>query len=659
MTMPAPRVSVLMPTFQHAAFIRRALESLLAQTMADWELIIVDDGSPDQTADLVGRYLADPRIHYRRLERNVGLGAALNHALEQAKASLVAYLPSDDLYHADHLASLVDCLATSPGTVLAYSGVQNEFRVPGKGVLANRTSLGQIDGLPLQLVQVMHRATAERWVERDELVTDDLERMFWAYLRPRGAFVSTARISCQWVDHPRQRHKLLQEPLGGINPYRSYYQPKQPLRFHTSVGSPIDEVEHYRRFRERAGTPMSADGLKILLVGELAFNPERVLALEERGHRLYGLWTSDGHWFNTVGPVPFGHVQDLPRSDWRAAVQRLQPDLIYAQLNWETVPFAHEVLTHTRAVPFVWHFKEGPFDCIANGTWPQLVDLYTQSDGQIYCSPEARDWFGTMDPAIIEAGRSLVLDGDLPKREWFTSDRSPRLSEVDGEIHTVVPGGPIGLHPPLIAELGQQGIHLHFYGDFYQRQWPDWVAEAQRLAPHHFHLHPQVGQERWVAEFAQYDAGWLHLFESRNQGDVRQADWSDLNYPARIPTLLAAGVPLIQRDNQQAVVAMQSLARRLDIGIFFSTAEQLAEQLRNTGRMSQLGDNAWRSRDQFTFDYHADRLVEFFRSVIRDHRLRRAPFTATSGLARIDGRTPATVNGTAGGRSGTEVPGPR
>ena len=207
-----------MPTFRQAHFIRRALESLLAQTLAEWELVIVDDGSPDATDRVVRPYLADPRVRYHRLDCNHGLGAAINYALDQARAPLIAYLPSDDVYYPDHLASLVACFESAAPVVLAYSGVKHEYRVPGKGVLFNGTSAGQIAGHPLQLVQVMHRATDDRWLEREELVTDNLEQMFWAKLRPHGSFAGTGQITCEWVDHPHQRHKIIQEPLGGINP---------------------------------------------------------------------------------------------------------------------------------------------------------------------------------------------------------------------------------------------------------------------------------------------------------------------------------------------------------------------------------------------------------------------------------------------------------
>lgn len=85
---------------------------------------------------------------------------------------------------------------------------------------------------------------------------------------------------------------------------------------------------------------------------------------------------------------------------------------------------------------------------------------------------------------------------------------------------------------------------------------------------------------------------------------------------ARIATMIAAGLPLIQHDNASSIVATQSLARELDIGLFFRNAETLAGQLRDASGMERLRANVWRQRPPFTFDHHADRLVEFFRRVI-------------------------------------------
>ncbi|MDP9070973.1 MAG: glycosyltransferase [Actinomycetota bacterium] len=596
-----------MPSFDQARFIPRAIESLLAQELDDWELVVVDDGSPDDTSEVVKGYLEDNRVRYERLARNGGLGAALNHGLDRARAGLVAYLPSDDVYYAEHLVALATCLDEVADATLAYSGVRHHY---------NRTSPGAVPGRPLQLVQVMHRLTAARWLERDELVTDDLDRMFWRKLISSSPAVGTGRVSCEWVDHPGQRHKLLQEPEGGINPYRTRFRISEPIRFHSSVGNRIDEVEHYRRFRERADTPPARDGLKILLVGELAYNPERILAFEERGHRLYGLWTEDPYWYNTVGPVPFGHVQDLPRDGWQQAIAEVEPDVIYALLNWQAVPFAHHVLSTTPGTPFVWHFKEGPFICLEKGTWPQLLELYERCDGQVYSSPEMRDWFASVAPRLTSGSPSLVVDGDLPKRDWLAPERSPLLSELDGELHTVVPGRPIGLHPPDVAKLAAEGIHLHFYGGFTHGQWREWIDRTRGLAPRHLHLHAQVDQAQWVREFSQYDAGWLHFFESENRGEISRSNWDDLNYPARLATLVVAGVPLLQRDNPGAIVATQALAADRDLGLVFRELEDLGDQLRDRHAMERLRESVWGQREEFTFDFHADRLVELFRQVI-------------------------------------------
>ena len=76
-----PAVSVLMPTFEQAAFLPRAVASLHRQSLADWELVIVDDGSQDDTAAAVAPFLTDRRIALHRLPRNRGLGAALNRGL--------------------------------------------------------------------------------------------------------------------------------------------------------------------------------------------------------------------------------------------------------------------------------------------------------------------------------------------------------------------------------------------------------------------------------------------------------------------------------------------------------------------------------------------------------------------------------------------------
>jgi len=605
-----PRVSVVMPTYDQDAFLPAAVDSLRSQSMTDWELVVIDDGSPGDAEAALGDALSDPRVRLEILPRNGGLGAALNRGLELTSAPYVAYLPSDDLYFAEHLATLADALDAHPDSPLACAGIRHHEK---------QVASARIPGEPLQLVQVMHRRGADGWVERRELTTDDLDRMFFERRLGNRAPVETGRVTCEWGSHPAQRHLVMREPEGGLNPYRSRYRVPGPLRFQSTVGGLHDEIVQYDALRRRPSAPAAPDGLRILIVGELAHNPERILALEARGHELYGLWTDTPVWFNTVGPVPFGHIVDLPRENWQAAVRRLRPDVIYALLNWQAVAFAREVLAAGLDVPFVWHFKEGPFFCRERGLWPDLADLHVSSDGQIYSSPELRDWFAHALPAT-RRGRTLILDGDAPSAGALGDERSPLLSDADGQVHTVIPGRPMGPEPGFVAELAGHGVHLHLYGEKVQAQMRDWVEEVQRLAPGHLHLHRQVDQADWVREFSRYDAGWLHNFHSDNGGDLHAATWNDLNYPARMGTLAVSGVPMIQRDNTGSVVATQTLARDLDVGLFYRDAADLAAQLRDRPRMDELRANVWREREHFTFDAHVDDLVGFLRRVIEARR---------------------------------------
>ena len=88
-------VSIIMPTYNCGRFIAESIDSVLAQTYTAWELLIVDDCSTDNTAEIVAAY-NDPRIHYLRNEQNWGAALTRNRALREAKGRYIAFLDSDD-----------------------------------------------------------------------------------------------------------------------------------------------------------------------------------------------------------------------------------------------------------------------------------------------------------------------------------------------------------------------------------------------------------------------------------------------------------------------------------------------------------------------------------------------------------------------------------
>lgn len=118
----SPLVSVILPTYNRAATLRRAIDSVLGQSYANLELLIVDDGSTDDTPRLV-ETLCDPRLRYLPQE-NRGVAAARNLGLEQSKGRLIAFLDSDDAWMPEKLARQVAQMQAAPGRVgLLYTGL--------------------------------------------------------------------------------------------------------------------------------------------------------------------------------------------------------------------------------------------------------------------------------------------------------------------------------------------------------------------------------------------------------------------------------------------------------------------------------------------------------------------------------------------------------
>lgn len=96
-------VSIIMPSFNTARFISETIRSVLAQTYTNWELIIVDDCSIDNTDEVVTEFLTDNRIRYIKNEKNSGAAVSRNRALREAKGKWIAFLDSDDLWTTDKL----------------------------------------------------------------------------------------------------------------------------------------------------------------------------------------------------------------------------------------------------------------------------------------------------------------------------------------------------------------------------------------------------------------------------------------------------------------------------------------------------------------------------------------------------------------------------
>jgi teichuronic acid biosynthesis glycosyltransferase TuaG len=105
--MEAPQISIVIPTYNHAQFLRGALDSVLGQTFRCWEAIVVNNFSQDNTIDIIESY-GDPRIRYVNFANHGVIAASRNYGIEQTDAPYVAFLDSDDTWYPQKLQKCMD-----------------------------------------------------------------------------------------------------------------------------------------------------------------------------------------------------------------------------------------------------------------------------------------------------------------------------------------------------------------------------------------------------------------------------------------------------------------------------------------------------------------------------------------------------------------------
>jgi glycosyltransferase involved in cell wall biosynthesis len=138
----SPKVSVIVPAYNIASYLGAALESLRRQSFRDFEVLIVDDGSTDETAAIAQSFCQrDDRFHLLR-KSNGGLSSARNYGIRQANSDYIALLDADDVYHPDKLAIHAARLVADPSIGVTYSasrairdsGKSTWFTLDGKPV---------------------------------------------------------------------------------------------------------------------------------------------------------------------------------------------------------------------------------------------------------------------------------------------------------------------------------------------------------------------------------------------------------------------------------------------------------------------------------------------------------------------------------------------
>ena len=119
----SPKVSIILPTYNRAHIIEKAIQSVLNQTYQDFELIIVDDGSTDNTEEIIKKLQEkDKRIRYIKLETNKGAAAARNEGIKIAHGKYITFQDSDDEWLPEKLEKQMKIFETTPEDIIVYTG---------------------------------------------------------------------------------------------------------------------------------------------------------------------------------------------------------------------------------------------------------------------------------------------------------------------------------------------------------------------------------------------------------------------------------------------------------------------------------------------------------------------------------------------------------
>ena len=217
-----PEISVLMPTYNYASYIGEAIESVLAQDFEDFELLICDDCSGDDTAAVVKPFCdRDERIRFTANSANLGMVANWNHCLAEARGAYVKFLFGDDkLSDPRALTKLVALLRNHPAAILAASArtildeksnvidiwrpLPDGCRDGREVILAWLIEDGNLIGEPSSVL--FRKADAQRGFDPKFRQIVDVE--MWFHLLEKGALVYTREPLCAFRQHALQRSAI-------------------------------------------------------------------------------------------------------------------------------------------------------------------------------------------------------------------------------------------------------------------------------------------------------------------------------------------------------------------------------------------------------------------------------------------------------------------
>ena len=162
-----PAVSLLLPTYEpQPAHLRAAIDSVLAQTFTDWELVIHDDASTVDVEGLIRPYVTDPRIRFHRSPVRRGIGGNWNASVQHAKSTFTTFLFQDDTWHPEYLKRSLDILQHESG--VGFTAADHTYVMEGPTAAAATgiyKEVGDLRGTVMKDGRIRHEEFLTSWIE--------------------------------------------------------------------------------------------------------------------------------------------------------------------------------------------------------------------------------------------------------------------------------------------------------------------------------------------------------------------------------------------------------------------------------------------------------------------------------------------------------------
>jgi glycosyltransferase involved in cell wall biosynthesis len=241
-TDPEPFFSIIIPTYNRAAFIGKTILSLLAQEFSEFEIIVIDDGSTDNTRQVVAA-IEDPRIRYYT-QTNAERAAARNQGVRYARGKYVNFFDSDDLAYAHHLTAARKKISESGDLEIFHFGydIINENRavIETRNKFSGTINQALITGnhLSCDCVFVRRDVALENPFNEDRLLSASEDYELWLRIAARFPFRSFDEVTSAIVNHPHRsvrtssaknlegRINCLMESLSHDKPFNAFYAGK-------------------------------------------------------------------------------------------------------------------------------------------------------------------------------------------------------------------------------------------------------------------------------------------------------------------------------------------------------------------------------------------------------------------------------------------------